>query len=318
MWSLMVPREWLWIFDTAYSTTPDPALQVEIVNNSLPVMYFLTVNRRDAFGFADGNAFFIEPAIDYATDQDVLEFVSPAPSGHAPSESRRVASIEELKRLQSVAQSNFAADFGRVRYSKDSITSAPAGTAYTVSVQTASDLDTLWLYYRPGGRRQFDSSRMTQFSGGYTGSIPAAVMGDRGAEFAFRGIVGEVSATLPEFSPSAHPFIVRSELNNQPARTLPECVYQMVGFPFDVSPSSPANVFADDLGAVDHALWRLGRWNSGTGAYDEYPGVGDIARGKGYWLIARGGRRLRASGLSALPDTIVNATRYGVLSLEPG
>ena len=54
------------------STTPDPALQVEIVNNSLPVMYFLTVNRRDAFGFADGNAFLIEPATDYATDQDVF------------------------------------------------------------------------------------------------------------------------------------------------------------------------------------------------------------------------------------------------------
>ncbi|MBI5866955.1 MAG: T9SS type A sorting domain-containing protein [candidate division Zixibacteria bacterium] len=312
------PREWLWIFDTAYSTIPDPSLQAEIVNSSLPVMYFLTVNRRDALGFADGNAFLIEPATDYATDQDVFEFVSPAPSGHAPGDPRRVASIDELKRLQSVAQANFAADFGRVRYNKDSIASAPAGTAYTVTVQTASDLDTLWLCYRPGGRRQFDSSRMTQFSGGYTGSIPAAVIGDRGAEFAFRGIAGEVSATLPEINPSAHPFIVRSELNNQPARTLPEGVYQMVGFPFDVSPSSPADVFADDLGAVDHATWRLGRWNSVIGAYDEYPDVGEIARGRGYWLIARGGRRLGASGLSALPDTIVSATRYGVLSLEPG
>lgn len=48
------PREWLFIFNTDYSETPNPAYQVSILSNPLPVMYFLTVARRGPVPFSPG------------------------------------------------------------------------------------------------------------------------------------------------------------------------------------------------------------------------------------------------------------------------
>lgn len=48
------PREWLFIYDTDYSETPDPALEVELTSNQVPIMYFLTVTRRGEVPFSPG------------------------------------------------------------------------------------------------------------------------------------------------------------------------------------------------------------------------------------------------------------------------
>lgn len=39
-------REFLFVFGTPYSTTPDPNLQVDCLNNELPIMWWVAVNRR--------------------------------------------------------------------------------------------------------------------------------------------------------------------------------------------------------------------------------------------------------------------------------
>ncbi len=41
------PREWFFIFNVPYSTTPDPALETDILDNTLPIMWFGTVTRRN-------------------------------------------------------------------------------------------------------------------------------------------------------------------------------------------------------------------------------------------------------------------------------
>ncbi len=46
------PREWLWIFDSDYSETPNPAYAVEVTGGPQPIMYFLTVNRRGNVPFS--------------------------------------------------------------------------------------------------------------------------------------------------------------------------------------------------------------------------------------------------------------------------
>ena len=46
------PREWLFIFDADYSETPNPDYQVEMIGNPLPIMYWLTVNRRGPAPFS--------------------------------------------------------------------------------------------------------------------------------------------------------------------------------------------------------------------------------------------------------------------------
>jgi hypothetical protein len=53
------PREWLFIFGVPYSTTPDPSLQVDILNTTLPIMWFCTFNRRGVVPYSAGDEFLI-------------------------------------------------------------------------------------------------------------------------------------------------------------------------------------------------------------------------------------------------------------------
>lgn len=48
------PREWLWIFLADYSETPNPDFQVEPISNPVPVMWWVTVNRRGNVPFSPG------------------------------------------------------------------------------------------------------------------------------------------------------------------------------------------------------------------------------------------------------------------------
>lgn len=77
------PREWLWIFNADYSETPNPAFQVEAIGNPLPIMWFLTVNRRGAAPFspgASGDDEFLIIANFVNGLNDVFTFTAPAPS----------------------------------------------------------------------------------------------------------------------------------------------------------------------------------------------------------------------------------------------
>ncbi len=54
------PREWFFVFDREYTgATPDTSLQKDILNNSLPVMWLGTVNRRGGANFSAGDEFLI-------------------------------------------------------------------------------------------------------------------------------------------------------------------------------------------------------------------------------------------------------------------
>ncbi|MCH7886374.1 MAG: T9SS type A sorting domain-containing protein [Candidatus Marinimicrobia bacterium] len=54
------PREWLWIFNTDYSETPNPDYQVEPIGAPLPIMWWLAVARRGSeVSFEEGDEFLI-------------------------------------------------------------------------------------------------------------------------------------------------------------------------------------------------------------------------------------------------------------------
>jgi hypothetical protein len=72
------PREWLFIFGTDYTETPNPAFQVEATGNRLPIMYFITWNRRGDVPFTDQDAIALIPAR-VNTLNDVFSFTTPAP-----------------------------------------------------------------------------------------------------------------------------------------------------------------------------------------------------------------------------------------------
>jgi hypothetical protein len=200
----------------------------------------------------------------------------------------------------------------------------PAGTAIAINATVSNGTGaTLNLYYRLGGRVAWTGPvAMTSSDGlAFQGTIPAGAVGLRGVEYYVEATQGGATATQPA-NPSLSPYSAVVALANHAAPVLPDAVFRMVGFPFDVNPSTVADVFQDDLGVPDSTQWKLGRWNQtlggGVGGFDQYAAVGAIARGNGYWVIARGGKTVDASGTSALPDAAVGDFRYATLTLRPG
>lgn len=73
------PREWFFIFSTPYSTTPDPSLQVDILNTTLPLMWFGTVTRRNTNAWTSANTMEIL-ANHINTANDVFTYTAPKPT----------------------------------------------------------------------------------------------------------------------------------------------------------------------------------------------------------------------------------------------
>jgi len=77
------PREWLWIFDEAYSETPNPAYQTNIIGVDAPIMYFATWARRENVGWSPGGTgedqFLIIPNLPNS-DMDEFTFKTVAPT----------------------------------------------------------------------------------------------------------------------------------------------------------------------------------------------------------------------------------------------
>ncbi len=73
------PREWFYIFDVDYSTTPDPVLQDDILDVTLPIMWFGTITRRTTTAWRSNNVMEIL-ANHINTADDVFTFTAPAPT----------------------------------------------------------------------------------------------------------------------------------------------------------------------------------------------------------------------------------------------
>jgi hypothetical protein len=71
------PREWFFVFDVPYSETPDPSLQVDILNTEVPMMWFCLPNRRGDVAFSAGDEFLIL-ANHLNTPADEFTFTAPS------------------------------------------------------------------------------------------------------------------------------------------------------------------------------------------------------------------------------------------------
>jgi hypothetical protein len=200
-----------------------------------------------------------------------------------------------------------------------------AGSAVTITAHLQGDPGaTLQLFYRLGGETDWSHPPVAMSSSDgetYRGDVPANQMGARGIEYYVVATLNNISVTRP-VDGMQHPFVAQARLVDHALPVIPNAQFVLLGFPFDVSPSTIASVFEDDLGAADPKQWKLGRWdqslNGGAGGYREYADAGNIARGRGYWVIARGGKTVDASGLSAQSDAEVGGMRYATLTLGPG
>jgi hypothetical protein len=91
--SSVTVREWLFIFDRPYTAaTPVAELQRDILNNSLPVMWFLAVQRRGGTDFFAGDEFLIIP--NYVnTPAHSFTYSVPAPESGAEVEKRSAEKV---------------------------------------------------------------------------------------------------------------------------------------------------------------------------------------------------------------------------------
>ncbi len=86
------PREWLFIFDEDYSTTPNAVNQTELIGGDQRVMYYATWARRNDNPWAAGNVMTLTPnRPNFVTD--VFSFTATAPTGGSTIE---VASVKDV------------------------------------------------------------------------------------------------------------------------------------------------------------------------------------------------------------------------------
>lgn len=197
-----------------------------------------------------------------------------------------------------------------------------AGADAPIRVQVTNGVNAaLWVYYRLGGEGAGAYRQVAMGSSdnvNYTATIPAAHVGPRGIEYYVYGVQAGGVTTLPYRGHTSTPIQQPFQMATYPALSPPDAQYRLVGFSFAVDPSMVHLIFNDDLGDTSNTQWKLGRWDDAAGAYDSYYDCNPVRRGRGYWLIARGGKTVDAAGLSAFQDTSVGSTKYAKVVLQPG
>ncbi|SYZ72854.1 hypothetical protein TRIP_C20969 [Candidatus Zixiibacteriota bacterium] len=207
-----------------------------------------------------------------------------------------------------------------VTYSGDATITLTAGSNYPVQIliTSGSGADTSGtFYYRMGGQSSYSTAAMTKGAGQLNYTVPGTQLGIRGMEYYFKIKIGGDSIYIGS---SANPYIFVSNLTDDQAQrpsAMPEASYRIVGVPLSFSArQTVVNVFLDDLGAVDKKQWRLGSYANGI--VTEYPDAADVTPGRGYWLIARGGKRYGAAGFSMRPNASIGPDRFYRISLDTG
>ncbi|MEW6015577.1 MAG: FlgD immunoglobulin-like domain containing protein [Candidatus Zixiibacteriota bacterium] len=186
------------------------------------------------------------------------------------------------------------------------------GVFLKVAYSGASGAVTGTIYYRPGGATNYTSLAMTAGTGDtLIAQPPGAAYIPRGIEYYF--VLTASNGTAMIASPSNPHIIVAHMTNDQLRYTLPNTSYRIIGVPAGITGgNSVLTVFGDDLGAYNNTQWRLAGYDTTSASYEEYPGADPVVPGRGYWIIARGGRSFGATGYSNRPN------HAPVIGGEPG
>ncbi|MCD6574264.1 hypothetical protein J7K97_01115, partial [Candidatus Aerophobetes bacterium] len=185
----------------------------------------------------------------------------------------------------------------------------------TANITDTSPLSFTKVCYREGGNPDYNSIPMEQGSS-YRATIPSTYVTERGLEYYIEAedTNGNI-ATLPETEASVSPYTVRVNFSSLPFPfTTKEGKWQMISVPADLDNPFLDSVLIDDLGTQDNTKWKLYRWNTANGSYDEYPNIPDnFTPGKAFWLITKDSKNIDV-GQGKSVDT---SSDY-VIDLDPG
>ncbi|NMC44544.1 MAG: T9SS type A sorting domain-containing protein [candidate division Zixibacteria bacterium] len=194
-------------------------------------------------------------------------------------------------------------------------------TAQTLKVAYAGGTGTATgtFYHRFGGQTAYTSTAMTAGTGDtLTATATVDMLGGlRGMEYYFKVDRGGMTTYA---GASDDPFIFRIQVTDAQAQSpvMPDAQYRIIGLPLVPSSSNLFNVFVDNLGDPDPIQWRLGRYLASGDSVVPYPNSGAVSPGKGYWLIARGGKTFGSGGNSLRPNRLYDGVNYYQVSLDSG
>ncbi len=195
-----------------------------------------------------------------------------------------------------------------------------SGRTLKVAVSGGTGALTGQMFYRQRGAVSYSLRAMAPRAGD---TLEIAVGPDlltaRGIDYYFEVDRGGVPAKI---GGADNPFTFIVNMTNaegQRPAGMPEASYRIVGVPINLTGTSTVQaIFADDLGVVDNTKWRLGRFTAAADSVVEYPDAQSVAPHRGYWLIARDGRRYGAAGFSQQPNRTVSGREYYEIPMDNG
>jgi hypothetical protein len=193
----------------------------------------------------------------------------------------------------------------------------PAGTAFDLNLRLdGARVTSATLFARTGGPGgEFSAFPLLAIGGvALRARLPADFVTQGGMEYWVQYRLSGGSPRATPYAGASGPAFLPAEFSNlaSPA-TLPARRFTLFGFPFVPSDSTPAALFADELGAADDERWRLGRWDPRAGRYREASdSTLSLGPGHAFWLIADRDVRPAASGRGR--DIRTGAA----IDLEPG
>ncbi len=167
------------------------------------------------------------------------------------------------------------------------------------------------LRFRQGGDATFLTVPLTQTAPAeWTGTIPGSSVTDKGVQFILDFSDGTRAGNSPILADGAHTHNLPVTLTNAAVASLGAGGYTLRGVSMQAASTSPEAVF-DELGAYDIKKWRYGTFN-GSGYSEPGGGARNAVPGQGFWIIAKDGAEIAASG------TTTNLGAPVEIALAPG
>jgi PKD repeat protein len=185
-----------------------------------------------------------------------------------------------------------------VNFSEPSLAGTDQGLSITPPPNSNATSGT--LFYRRGGKVQYDSTALTFTGGRFVTTIPANAMTIRGLEYYARLNAIPTAITYPETFPAARPAVFRVPFSSVTSPLmLGQRVFKMVSVPAALPDASPRSVLSDDFGEYNPATWRLFRWNDTSNI--EFPRVPHFTPGTAFWLITSTAQQFDIDGGTSMP-----------------
>ncbi len=193
------------------------------------------------------------------------------------------------------------------------------GTAITLVITPPQNFQPTirQLFYRSGGKRNYQILDLTAVGSQIEGTIPAAADSEmiRGIEYYILLSDGQAIVTFPAANPQESPAILRvqvPQLNFQLAQQ--SRIHKMISVPLVLTNTNIDAVLLDDYGEYDvlPRQWRIFRFENND--YAEHENIAaQFTPGNAFWLITRSGEVFDVeNGLS------VSSNLIAAITLQPG